>query len=695
MAKKKAVDEYEGLREFISKEMALAKEQTENLAPLRVEATDYYKGKLPKPDKEDQSRYTSTDVHDVVMMMVPQLVEMFCGNEKAVEFVPIGEEDVEQAQQRTDYMDYIVKNDNDWMRCVSSVLKDGLIKKIGYMKCYYDNSKKSELVEYSDLNEEEYLAVVSDEDVEIVSEEVEMESAEQHDPYTQQMISVEMPVSYDVTVRRVREIERFRIEPIPPEEVWFEKGVRALDDRCAYVAHSSFKTESELLAMGYTRKQIEDAGAETGTDTYTDQSSREADENVRNVDGIRYTEHYVLYDQDGDDIAERLKVCTIGDSKNIVHVEGCGLIPIVEFTPDPEPHTVIGNCPTDYVIPVQKANTQMTRDALDSLGFAVYQRPIVLDGEVNMQDVLNTDIGHPIREYVQGAVRYDSPQFVGREALGMIQHMMDERESKTGVSKPSAALDPKALQSSTQTGVQAAITASQGNIKYVARVFAETTLKKLFYVLNELVIKHQCRERIVRLYNNFVKIDPRSWNAEADVQVNIGAIAQTRDEKLAVMSGVLQKQEQILQQMGMNNPLVTLPQYMKALNSTLMLSGVKDASNFFNVNIDEQQLNAYMDDQKPQPSPEQQMVMIEQQKNMQRNQIDMMKAVMDDDRQRDQTNADMILRAREMSLKYKEAVDTANISAILERDREHIRQAYKTQMMSTNGSQETQGNQQV
>ena len=45
MAKKKG-DDYEGLREFISKEMALAKEQTENLAPLRVEDKDRIKDRI-------------------------------------------------------------------------------------------------------------------------------------------------------------------------------------------------------------------------------------------------------------------------------------------------------------------------------------------------------------------------------------------------------------------------------------------------------------------------------------------------------------------------------------------------------------------------------------------------------------------------------------------------------------------------
>lgn len=691
MSKKKQVDQHAELRAFIQREMEFARDQTDLLQSGRIEASEFYKGNLPKADKEDQSRYTSTDVHDVVMLMVPQLVEMFCGSETAVEFCPTGEEDVEEARQRTEYVDYIIKNDNDWLKCVSSVLKDGLVKKIGYMKCWYDTSEKSEIVEYAGLNEDEYMAVVSDDGVEVVEEAVEMESVQQIDPYSQEMVMVEVPSSYDVTVRRVKTSERFCIEPIPPEEVWFEKGVRSIDEKCAYIAHSTLKTKDELRAMGYSEAEIEDAGSDATDRNATEQRSREADDSTRDVDGYRYTEHYVLFDQDGDGIAERLKVCSLGDECNIVNVEGCGLIPIVEFTPDPEPHTVIGHCPADYVKSTQKANTQIMRDVLDSLGFSVHQRAIVLDGEANMNDVLNNDIGHPIREYTTGAVRYDSPKFVGREGLSVMQFLLEDRESKTGISKPSAALDPKALQSSTQQGVQAAITAAQGQIKYIARVFADTTLKKLFRVLNELVLRYQSKERITRLRNTFVPVDPRVWNAEMDVQVNIGAISHTREEKMQLMTGVIQKQEMILQQMGMNNPLVTLPQYMKALKRTMMLSGVKDAANYFNVNIDEQQLKRFMDAQKPQPSPEQQMIQIEQQKNIEKARLEMFKAVMDDDRERDRANADAVLRAREMELKYNAVVDTNLVSEMLERDREHMRQVFKNQMMMQNGSQKEAG----
>ena len=58
------------------------------------------------------------------------------------------------------------------------------------------------------------------------------------------------------------------------------------------------------------------------------------------------------------------------------------------FSPDPEPHTAIGSCPADYVIPIQRAKSQIMRDTLDSLGHAIFPRMGVVEGQVNIDDVL-------------------------------------------------------------------------------------------------------------------------------------------------------------------------------------------------------------------------------------------------------------------------------------------------------------------
>ena len=72
---------------------------------------------------------------------------------------------------------------------------------------------------------------------------------------------------------------------------------------------------------------------------------------------------------------------------------------------------------------------------------------------------------------------------------------------------------------------------------------------------------------------------------------------------------------------------------------------------------------------------------------------DRMKILMEDDRQRDEAEADMMIKAAELQAKYGAQINQAEIKALMERDREVIRQVAKTQAQGlfNNGGQ--QGNQ--
>ena len=112
---------------------------------------------------------------------------------------------------------------------------------------------------------------------------------------------------------------------------------------------------------------------------------------------VYYVEHYLYYDFDGDGIDERIRVCTAGDGLHVLNVEPWDELPICMFCPDPEPHTAIGSCPADYLKPIQAAKSQIMRDTLDSLGHSIFPRMGIVEGQVNVDDVLNTDIGQPFR----------------------------------------------------------------------------------------------------------------------------------------------------------------------------------------------------------------------------------------------------------------------------------------------------------
>ena len=95
----------------------------------------------------------------------------------------------------------------------------------------------------------------------------------------------------------------------------------------------------------------------------------------------------------------------------------------------------------------------------------------------------------------------------------------------------------------------------------------------------------------------YVQYDPRTWANEYDISINVGLGSGDRDQKLAMLQMILAKQEQILQQFGPSNPLVTVGQYRNTLAKFIESAGFKDANAFLNEITPEQ------DAQLAQPQP--------------------------------------------------------------------------------------------
>ena len=326
---------------------------------------------------------------------------------------------------------------------------------------------------------------------------------------------------------------------------------------------------------------------------------------------------------------------------------------------------------------IQLIKSNIQRNMLDSLALAIHPRVGVVEGQVNVDDVLNTEVGGVIRMRAPGMVQPFNLPFVGQQAFPMLDYMDGMKESRTGITKAAAGLAADSLQSSTRAAVAATVSAAQQRIELIARIFAENGMKRLFTGLLKLAVQNQRAERMVRLRGQFVPVDPRSWDANMDVIANIALGGGTEQEKIQVLTTVMAKQEQILQLAGMDNPLVSLAQYRNTLAQILALSGYKDANQFFS---DPAQMPP-MPPQPPKPSPEEmlaqaQMAAIQAdiQKKAAELELRREEMVRKDDLQRDQMEADLMVKIAEMQARYGAQIDVAQIRASMERDREAMRQ---------------------
>ena len=96
----------------------------------------------------------------------------------------------------------------------------------------------------------------------------------------------------------------------------------------------------------------------------------------------------------------------------------------------------------------------------------------------------------------------------------------------------------------------------------------------------QLVCKYQDQERIIKLRNRFVPMNPREWLDRYNATVQVGLGTGSQDQRLEVLGRVLAVQEKLISVGGMG--IVDPQKIYNTLEKYLENAGYKDASQFFN-----------------------------------------------------------------------------------------------------------------
>jgi hypothetical protein len=652
------------------------------LAPEREAAMSYYLAEPFGNEEEGRSQVVMTEVRDTVLAMIPSLLRIFTGGDKVLEFVPKNAEDVEAAEQATDLINYIFMQENSGFRILHDAMKDALILKTGILTWYKLDDESVQYFSYSGLSAPEAALITDDKDVTVDEyfEETDLVTGEQ-------MISLK--------IRKVTRTPRYIVECVPPEQFLIDNEAETIQD-AIYVGRRRLMTISDLVAMGYDRTIIEENAGTGGFEMNNEVIVRNpADQSFFGItsatdettDKVFYCESYIRVDKDGDGIAELHKVCTVGNGAYILHDEVVQSAPFSILEPDPTPHTIFGKSIADQTMDLQLIKSSIMRNTLDSLSQAIHPRTVVVEGQVNIDDVMNVETGAIIRARAPGMVQPLAEPFVGQQALGVMAYLDEVKTQRTGISRTSQGLDADVLQSTTRAAVQAQLSASQDRIEMIARLFADG-LKRCFQGMLQLVIQHQDKAKIIRLRNKFVPVDPRGWDASMDMVVNI-ALGRGSDEmRLMGLGSIMQLQQAAIEKYGPNNPLVDLAQFRNTLAQMTTLQGFQDASQFWK-EINPAEVQAFMQQmaaaQQQQPDPAQMLAQVEAEKikadiiiNAAKQELERQKAAADADLQRDKLFVDAMLQATEIQAKYNTQVDMATIRAEVDRQRTEIQQMFKT-----------------
>ena len=655
-----------------------------DVSPIRAKGTEYYRGDPFGNEEDGRSQVVAMEVRDTVSAMLPSLMKVFFSTENVVEYVPRGPEDVAGAQQATDYANYVFTSDNNGFMTTYALFKDSLVRKCGIAKYWWEEVEEVKIEEYSGLDDQTLQVLMQEgAEVKIVVSYPESGAVPQMDMTTG--LPMPVPMIHDVEIKRNTRDGRIRIMAVPPEELILDRRARSFDD-AGIIAHRQMATVSDLIAMGYDQEEIEENISSTDLDSNDEYLARQplsttfgaADSLNPMQRRVLYIEAYMRVDFDGDGIPELRKICCMGSGYTMVRNLPASYIPFVDFPCDPEPHTSPLEAMSifDITHDIQEIKSEIMRNTLDSLAQSIHPRTAVVEGQVNIDDVLNNETGAIIRMRAPGMVQPFSSPFVGQPAFAMMDYMDQMREDRTGMSKAAMGLDPDALQSTTKAAVAATVSASQSRLELQARILAEG-MKKLFKGILYLMTTHQDKPRMVRLRNEWVQIDPRVWDASMDVNVNIGLGNGDVNEKINALNIIMQKQEQIMAQFGPMNQIASLPMYIRTLQKAIELSGYKDASSYFNTLPADFQ----MPQEQPQQTPEQvlaqvqaQSIQADIQKKAAELELQREKMIRDDDYRRDQLAQDLMLKKYELELKYGTQISTAEIMAMQNLDREAMKQ---------------------
>jgi hypothetical protein len=579
----------------------------EDLASRRIARQEAYEGDPLDTDAlldDTRSRVISKDVHDTVHAILPSIMRIFTGGPSPVEYLPTGIEDVPMAEQATDYVnDIVLYQDNDFFTVMYDAAHDALVKGIGVFKWWWDESTSVDGSYYSGLDQTAFQLLASD--PESVVDDYEEIPGPMGEP----------TISCHVT-RTVVTGGKVTLNAVPPEERLISRDARTIAEAYFY-GHRREVSVSEMVALGFSYPQIVNmsGSADSELDTNAEAVERYDNQAPENTSGttsdpslreLEVVEGYFRVDLDGDGIAEMYRIYAGGNAWQILEwddgdlaIDLCDEVPFAEICPDPVPHNATGKAVSDQVMDIQHVKTNLLRGSLDSLSRSIFPREEVVETAVNIDDVLNPEIGAIIRTKAPGMVREIVTPFMGKECLPLLGYMDEVKAERTGISDATMGLNPQTLQSSTQGAVDNAVSAAQTQIELIARHFSNG-VRKMFVGILQTIKQNQDQVRTVRLRNQWVPVDPRAWDAGMDAKPAVALGRGTEQDRVQYLMMIAGKQEQIMQQLGPQNGLVTLAEYRNTMEGLVQASGYFHADQFFlPVQLGEQvqQLKGQLDEQ--------------------------------------------------------------------------------------------------
>lgn len=513
-----------------------------------------YRGDNPVDEGADRSSYVSRELFEMVEDSLPGLLSIFLSARHPVLFQARGPKDVAAATHETAIIDHYLFRRSSSFMTFHSFFKSALLDMNAYVKVHCRHQADTVHHRYAELLPPQFQALMTEDRVWKTGVKVEEVSFD--------------PVTYAFEGTEIVKRPEFLVEPVPPEQLLVDRDASHVDlddvwERYGFIGHATEETHTELVRRGYGKDELEEAGGDDAEIRFNDERVHRRDTTdesprapVTDYSTKRYLvyECYVKADFDGSGVADSWRVVLIGNK--VFEKDRVSYQPFVSMSAIPMPFKHIGTSPGEALLELQHLQTKLTRVMLNDfyrneVGRVYADKNAMTDETVGQiadrsQALIKTK-GPPAQAVMP------EPRFsIAQETLAALQYGAELAKKRTGIA-PDVAMNPDVLRDATAHGMLASLDKSSNRLMSVARVFAETGVKKIGVKLHQLLRMYQDHETFIEIQDQWVPVNPADWDERTEMKVSVGLGFNSKADVLQALAQILMLQKEALPQ-GLAQP---------------------------------------------------------------------------------------------------------------------------------------------
>lgn len=627
-----------------------------SFASERERAEFYYNGGSDVVVQGNRSKYVATKVRDTIRGVRPSIMRAFFGSVSPVEFLPSSKISAPLARQQTMYVSQEFKAAGGY-RAIYDASQNAMLHKVGPVQFWWETQTTEDFRSYTNLTTEQVNMLGQTPNVRLIN--VRGTPIMVMAPNGQ----MQQEPLYTVELAYVTRTGKLRVEPVLLSELIIDEG--AVNGRPPRVIGKQVSMTVSDVLRTYPDVDHEQVEELTNSEGELNRNMGEAAQRRRymrmrpgrnnpvdpSMKRVLITDVFWAADLDGTGIAQMWRWVLGGRDQELLYYERAeDGHNYALFQIDPKPGAVFGTSIFDITHSDQDGITSATRGVINNLHASNNPRIAYHETMVNADDVQNWDIGAPIRFRQPGMIQEVAVPFIGGQMTPFLEYWNNDVENKTGVSRASLGLDPRALQSTDKQAVANTIQSGAGQTEVMVRNLAETGMIPLFQGILRLCMRHQDPQQVVWVTGEqYVPVDLTQFDPTLNMQVNVGLGGGDDEKRVVGLEKIMTLQEKLIGQFGPTNPVVqpyhvtqTMEDYIKAL-------GFRDVSRYIKPMTEQesQQIVAALQQKASEPPPPDQQIEALKQIEGVKTEQKMRQAVLNADLERRQTIVDSEVRMAE------------------------------------------------